>query len=205
MNNQFKKFNKIPLIISVCFLALSIVVYIVLYKNINLNNQLSEKAASDAKIEATKRQEIKTLDRSLKSTADERAMLDTHFVQSSDVVPLLDSIEKIGPMVKAKAAVTQVDISQDKQNLTVGVTVEGTFDSQYRFLTLLENSVYPLEIVSMDMQKTNDGTIPDIQPAATLSPDTTPEGQTMTLPPPTTTTLPRWSATYKIKLKSFLR
>ena len=79
-------------------------------------------------------------------------MLENHFTQSSDPVPFLNLIEKLGLDSAAKTTVTSVDISPDKASLLVGIKTGGTFESVYKFLNLLENSPYELEFVSMDIQ-----------------------------------------------------
>lgn len=182
MQTKFKKFNKVPLFISIIFFALSLSVFIFLYKNINNNVRISEQAATDGELEATKRTEIKSLLRSLEMTREEQVLLDTHFIRGTDVVPLLDSLEKLAPKTGAKAEVTQVNVSPDGASLTVGVNVAGTFESLYKFLVLLENSSFQFEIISMDMQKVSDGVVTE------------------------TTSLPaQWSSAYKLKLVTFLK
>lgn len=153
-----------------------------LYKNVQNNNKTSEEAEAQWQIETSKKNEIESLDRLLKVVEKERFLLDAHFIRSSDVVPFLDTIEKLAPQVNTKAEVTLVDISTDQTSLSVGVKAEGTFEGLYKFLTLLENSPYQLEFTSMSMKKTSEGIVSaeDAQ-------------------------IGKWSAVFKIKLLSFLK
>jgi len=156
MQNNFKKFKKVPLIISLCFLLLSCLGYLFLYKKIQDNNLTSRAIEAELQMDTSRKDEIKALDRLLKTVQEERVLLDAHFIQSSDVVPFLDTIEKLAPKVNAEAHVTLVDLSKDGSSLTVGVEANGTFASLYKFITLLENSPYELEFMSMNMQKLED-------------------------------------------------
>ncbi len=109
--------------------------------------------------EAVRRDEMRTLDSSVKLIEKERAELDTHFAKSSDIVPLLNTIESLAPKVGAKAEVTSVDILNYNMGLLVGVKASGTFAGLYKFMTLLENSPYELEFLSMQISKEGGVTI----------------------------------------------
>ncbi len=103
--------------------------------------------------EQTRQEDLKSLESSLKSVAPERAELETHFAKSSDVVPFLDMIEKLAVATGAEAEVEQVSVSDDKTSLIVNMKAKGSFDATYKFIRLLENSPYELEINSLNMQK----------------------------------------------------
>jgi len=159
MKNNFKKFQKAPLFFSIIFFLLSCLVFILLYKNIQNNNQIFEEAERQWQIETSKQDETKSLDRLLKMVERERALLNTHFIQSSDVVPFLDTVEKLASQVNAKAKITLVDISPEGLSLSVEIKATGIFESLYKFLTLLENSPYQLEFTLMDMRKVDKETV----------------------------------------------
>lgn len=180
MKKSFQKFKKIPFIIATALLLLSFFVFIFIYKNIQENNQTFDTKEAELQQETSKKEELRSLARSLKMVEPERALLESHFIQSSDVVPFLDTVEKLALQVKAIAEVTSVDISPNNTSLNVGVKATGTFESIYKFLTLLENSPYQLEIVSMGMLTNDSG-------GATEKTGTK-----------------EWSAVFKIKLLSFI-
>ncbi|MEO5635276.1 MAG: hypothetical protein ABIS26_02000 [Candidatus Paceibacterota bacterium] len=223
MKTNFKKFNKVPLLISLFFFLSTLGSYIFLYKGIEKNNKASEEAAAESQAETLKREEIKSLDRTLKASTTEQAIIDTHFIKAGDIVPLLDEIEKIASIVKTKAEVIQVDVAPDNNSISVGVNVNGTFEGIYKFLTLIENSNYQLEIVSMDIQRVSVPvqveTTPVIVPETTnpaTAPTPTSIGTDTTSTPPTITTpvppkiskmpkFPHWSSVFKIKLLSYLK
>src|SRR3989344_2196179 len=180
MQNHLTKFKKIPLIISIILLGLSFAIFIFLYKQIQNNDRISGEMERQWLDEANKREEIKSLDLMLKTIESERALLDSHFIKSSDVVPFLNLVEQLAKDAGAGAEVILIDILKDNSGLVVGINAKGNFEALYKFLTLLENSPYELEIISMDLLQSQAGDITDKK----------------NLPP-------QWSAIFKIKLLSF--
>ncbi|MBI5139780.1 hypothetical protein HZA26_04210 [Candidatus Nomurabacteria bacterium] len=181
MPNNFKKFKKAPLILSVIFFVFSSALFYFLYSQTVNNYNLSEKLEMDLREEISKRDQIKNLDRSLKMVEGEIAMLETHFIKSSDVVPFLDMIEKMAPRVSAKAEVSLVDLAKDNSSLVVEVKVEGSFEAVYKFLILLEDSPYELSFTSANIRRSSDGDLESENP------------------------IPKWSAVFKVNLLSFIK
>ena len=152
LNHMKNNFPKIPLILSAIFFVFFGFAFVFLYTKINDNNQKAEQGTIAWQTEALQRDEIKSLNHSIQMIADDRALLETHFAKSSDIVPFLDTIEKLAPEVGAKAEVSSVNTPADN-GLTVGLKASGSFEAIYKFLTLLENSPYELDFLSMDMHK----------------------------------------------------
>jgi len=146
-------FQKIPLLTSLIFFIFFCFAFIFLYREINNNNQKAEQNFTTWQIETRRRDDIRTLDRSLKESADDRAQLETHFAKSSDVVPFLDTIEKLAPKAGAKAQVDSVSTMANNTGLLVGLKVTGSFEAVYKFLSLLENSPYELDFLLVDIHK----------------------------------------------------
>lgn len=181
MTNNFQKFKKVPLFISIIFLLLSFSVFLILYMQIQNNNKKSEQAEIAWQDEANRRNEMKALDRSLKIIEEEKALLETHFLKSSDVVSLLDMVEKLASEAGAKAEVSLVDLLKDNAGLVVEMKASGRFEAVYKFLTLLENSPYELNFILIDMQKLGEEAGSDKKAAVSL-----------------------WSATFRVRLLSFI-
>ncbi len=178
-------FSKIPLSLSIIFFIFSSLALFYFYRETNKNNEESQSAEIQWQTETLRRDEIKTLDRSIKTIEDEKAQLETHFAQSSNIVPFLDTIEELGSKTSAKAEVASVNIVnilENRTGLMVGVKASGTFNSLYKFLTLLENSPYELEFVSMNMNRKTELEIGNKNIA-----------------------VPKWDAVFKIKLLSFVQ
>lgn len=179
---SFQKFQKLPLIFALLFLAVSSAAFIFLYRQIDSNTKIAAQAQTEWQAESDRRGEVESLDHLLTSTEAERGALESHFAQSSDVVPFLDTIQQLAVSAKATSAIASVAILQDKTGLMIDVNASGSFASVYKFLTLLENSPYELNFTSVDL-KTSEGLSADGK--------TTPTG--------------KWTADFQIKLLSFIQ
>lgn len=173
--------KKGPIIFSSILFLISCFVFFFVYKEIGKNVRVSEEAQIVWQTEADRRDEIKFFDRSMKAIETERILLETHFAKSSDIVPFLDTLEATADLANIKAEVSSVDIPKDKIGLVVAMKTFGSFSAIYKFLTLLENSQYELEILSLDLRKNE-------------TPDTREEGSVTS----------DWMAVFRIKLLSFI-
>ena len=173
-------FQKIPLFLSVIFFIVFSAIFVFLYGKINDNNQKAQQDMITWQQEASRRDQIISLDRLLQNIQGDRSQLETHFAKSSDVVPFLDTIEKLAPKVGAVAAVDSVVAGTDNTSLSVGLKASGSFESIYKYLTLLENSPYELDFISMDIHN--------------LAPDTSVKNVQSS----------KWEAVFKIQLLSFV-
>lgn len=175
-------FPKIPLFLSLAFFGISLSLFFYFYREINSNNKESQNQNLQWQSQALKRDEIKTLDYSMKIIEKEKTQLETYFTQSSDIVPFLNTIEGLARQMGAKAEVVSVDILKDNNGLMVGMKISGTFNGLYNFLTLLENSPYELEFVSMDIRRETE---PDVSSKNII--------------------VPKWGGSLRIKLLSFIQ
>jgi hypothetical protein len=170
--------QKVPLVISLILFIFLCFTFWFLYRAINSNNQKAEAGMITWQAEASRRDDITSLDRSLQEIAPDRMLLETHFAKSSDVVPFLDTVEGLAPKAGALAQVNSVNI--DNTGLIVELKALGSFESIYRFLTLLENSPYELDFISMDIHTAVQVTDKNVKS-------------------------PSWEAIFKIKLLSFVQ
>ena len=168
--------QKKSLILSVIFLIFSCFVFIFLYKDINSKKEMSQLAQEKWQTEAISRENAKSLINSVKIIEPQKALLETHFVQSSNVVPFLDTIEKITKDVGATAEVVSVDVAKDNPALIVEMNASGSFETIYKLIMLLENSPYNLEFISVNIKDSD-----------------TSVGKSS-----------QWTATFQIKLLSFI-
>jgi hypothetical protein len=151
--NTKKNSIKIPFTLSVFFLCISVSLFLFFYQTTNDNNKKAQTAEKEWQVEASRRDEIRTLYHSIQVIGEERSEIETHFARSSNIVPFLDTIEALAPRAGAVAEVTSVDILKGSPVLVVGMKASGTFSGLYEFLTLLENSPYELEFTGVDIQK----------------------------------------------------
>ena len=170
------KLPKIRILLAVGFFLCSLLLFDLLYGYVNKKNKAATTLERKWKVEELRRENVKNLERFLEEKGGEISMLDTHFVGSGDVVTFLDLIESLGKQAGSQSEVTLIDIPKDNSGLLVEVRSEGSFDSIYKFLRLLENATYELEIVSFEMS--------------------TSSGEEETYPV--------WNATFRIRLISFI-
>src|ERR1017187_7999453 len=93
MKNNFLKISRF---FSLIIFIFSCFVFVFLYRRTNQNNQKAELGTIAWQTETNRRDDITSLDNSLEQVAGNRALLDTHFAQSSDVVPFMNTIEQLG-------------------------------------------------------------------------------------------------------------
>ncbi len=146
-------FPKTQLILSLLFLGLSLFAFLFLYKKINENNEMSEQILTNWQMEANRRRDIELFNSAIKIVEKEKVSLGSHFAQSSDIVPFLDTIEKLALEAGTKSEVVAVSISKDNTELIVELKASGSFDSIYKLLTLLENSPYELDFSLVDVRR----------------------------------------------------
>lgn len=145
------KFKKIILIIPIALFLLCCSLFFFIFKEIKNNVKILEQSEVNLKEEALKREEIKDFDNLFKSIEQEKTLFETHFVQSSDIVPFLNTIEKIANSIGTKAEVSFIEIAKDNSGLILEMKNRGSFERVYKFLMLLENSPYELEFMSIEM------------------------------------------------------
>ncbi len=175
-------FPKIPLFFSIIFFVFFSLAFLFFYKAIKNNEKESQLKESEWRVETARRDETIALEHSIKVIQGERDQLETHFAQSSDVVPFLNTIEGLALPVGVKEEVTSVDVQADKAGLLVGMKASGTFNNLYKFLTLLENSPYELEFMEVDITRETASSAVNKKNAPA----------------------PVWDAVFKIKLLSFV-
>ena len=141
------------IILSFVFFLVSLGGLMFFYSTIKSKQGISEQKFTEWQVEAARRDEIKSLESSMKKIEEDKVILETHFAESSNPVPFLDTLEKLARSVNAENSVSAVDVAKDGKSLVVGMNASGSFESFYKFLTLLENSAYDMEFLSIDMQK----------------------------------------------------
>lgn len=148
MQNKFKKTS---LIISITVFLLCCVLFFFLFREIKNNIEISKQSLVDLEKEIARREEVKNFNNSFKSIEQDKTLFETHFAQSSDIVPFLNTIEKMALGVGTKAEVSFIEVAKDNTGLMIEMKDTGSFSQVYKFLMLLENSPYELEFTSVEM------------------------------------------------------
>lgn len=141
------------LILSLLFTIISCLIFYFFYNEILENKKSTEVLYNEWKTEENRREIIKSLDRTISKIQDKKSKIESHFVSSSDVVPFLDFFEKSAFLVNAKSEVSSVSIPNDNSTINVSLNVNGTFDSIYKYVNLIENAPYELQINSFTLNK----------------------------------------------------
>lgn len=175
--------TKNRIFLAVGFFILASLIFVFLYRETMDNHKISENSLAEWKKESSKQDETMSLNRSIASVTEKKNLLETHFAKSSDVVPFLDSLENLAKNVGVKAGVSLVDLPEKEDGLIVEMKVAGDFKTVYKFLKLLENSPYQLELTSVNLQNISQ------DETATKSPDKK----------------TGWEALLRIKLLSFIK
>ncbi len=171
-----KKHVIIQLSIAALLFIFSLSGFLVLHSYINKKNKEALDSEKSWSIEEARRANVKTLELFLEDEIKERNEIDKHFVKNTDIVSFLNTIEGLAPKAGAVAEVTLIDVPKDGAGLMVGVNSKGSFESIYKFLSLLENAPYELDFSSVSLKIVRGG-----------------EGESNT-----------WQATFKIQLLSFI-
>ncbi|PIR69051.1 hypothetical protein COX93_00830 [Candidatus Nomurabacteria bacterium CG_4_10_14_0_2_um_filter_30_12] len=175
-------FKKKSLIFSIIFFLFTCTIFVYLFLIVSKNKEVSEISQEKWQIETIHRENIKSLVSLVKSVESERSLLETHFVKSSDIVPFLDTIEKLAKNVGVNAEIVSVDIPKDNSSLVVETKVSGSFETIYKLILLLENSPYELQFVSVNIKGSD----------------------TQYIIIDKNNKVPEWTAIFKIKLLSFV-
>ncbi|MEX2052080.1 MAG: hypothetical protein WD991_00070 [Candidatus Paceibacterota bacterium] len=144
-------FRKIPFLISVTLLFVAVFAFSAIYMKTAENNREAEELIGQWRVELDRREEIKSLERSIQMFDVEMKSLDTHFAYGQDVVPFLNTVESLARATGADPEILSVATSEEEEILIVRMSAEGSFESLYKFLKLLENSPYELRFALVDL------------------------------------------------------
>ncbi len=151
------KSKKILLAVSIIIFLFFCIILFFVYKQTTNNMKTSEESQALLQKEISRREEIKSFNDSFKSIEVDKTLLETHFAQSSDIVPFLNAIEKMASSTGTKAEVSFIEIAPDGSGLLVDMKDTGSFSQVYNLLRLLENSPYELEFTSIEIHNATKG------------------------------------------------
>lgn len=152
MQKFAQKLKYLPTIIAIVVFVVGIASFFFLKKEINKKNEEANIIAVTVETETSNKNRIRQLGSFLDMSSVEIAELDTHFIYRKDVVPFLQFVEDLGSKAGLSAEVSSVDESADGQTLFVSADIEGSFVAVYKFLKLIENAPYKVEITTLDLQ-----------------------------------------------------
>ena len=175
-------FLKLPFSLSIALLIFSCLSFSFLYIKIKNTDTVSTQIFNKWQEENQKRNDLEYFDHLIKSIDQEKTLLNIHFAEASDIVHFLNTIEKLTIGAKAEAEVVFVKVLDTDKTLSLQIKTSGSFESVYKFLMLLENSPYELDLSSLEMQRVSADDATDNSKAKN----------------------PQWSVVFWVKLLSFI-
>lgn len=135
----------------------------------SLAGQIQDKKQSSTRVEEAKQQ--------LKNTESNEAAVQAYFVDTADVVPFLESIQKTGAQLGTKVSVDSVSAQQASPHtvLQLSLRVTGSFDGVMRTLGAIEYQPYDTVVssVALDTPGGTTGAVPQWSAAISLRIGTT--------------------------------
>lgn len=168
---------KYLLISNIVFLA-SLGAFWFLYNQVTENDRQTGELELAWQEESTKLYDLNSLSRTLKSINKEVFELDSHFVEKDNVVPFLAYLENLGNPIGVKTEINSVSSADDGggESVSANLNIQGNFSGVYKYITLLENAKYEIEILSLEMKRQDPTGVPN----------------------------PKWGASIRIRLLSFV-
>ena len=155
MKNFKNKFANNPIILAVAMLFLVTGAFFFLHKHIQTINAKALDIQSQTSQSVSEKREARALLDFFNENQSSIQELDTHFVKGVEIVDILQYVERLATRVNAVAEVSAVDVTKDGQSLFIDMKIRGGFGNIYKFINLLEQADYILEITSLDIQAVN--------------------------------------------------
>lgn len=184
INNMNQSHRKIPLflIALVCgFTAVTVLVYFVF---VIQKKSASVASASDelTQLEETRNARL-TLKKTLFTTEGERDTLSSYFVDSTNVVQFIETIEGFAAPTATRLEITNVEVVKEKKTLSLSILATGQFQNVYHLVRMLETMPVEISFSRLSLSRAGDGVE---APAGAVS-----------------NGLPLWNAAIDIELISF--
>jgi len=143
-----KNQTKNKLFFSIIFLCLAVFSFVFVYFKINESHNFNKEYLVVLEKEYYSKQELKALNNSIDLLKERKNFLEKYFAFSSNIVPFLDFLEGSAKKTGNRIEISLVDIPEKENNLIVEMKAEGSFESIYRFLKVLEHAPYQIDFLS---------------------------------------------------------
>ncbi len=120
----------------------------VMVKKVEQHNTELEKEARRLEVQESK---IIQLRKNVATAQESQDTLTSYFIDSNDIVPFLETLEKYGEQVGVLVKYNTVDIAKNPARLNLELMASGQFVNVYRFIALLESAPYHILINSSNM------------------------------------------------------
>ncbi|MBU3969048.1 hypothetical protein KJ991_02430 [Patescibacteria group bacterium] len=121
------------------------------------------KLRGDFLVELKKEKQLDLVKKIIKETETEQSNLNSCFVNSNEVVDFIKSIELISELAGVSIDIKSIGVEDSElikdisvETLAVGFVVQGSWNSTFKFLSLIENISYNATIDKMSISKFTD-------------------------------------------------
>ncbi|GEM_PF-1753551 len=143
---------QIVLIVLAILNIVAIFGYGFMFYKISTEKSRTAETLSLLKSEVKKESTLRFLAETLDKTTIERGKIDRYFVDIKGSAVFLERLQFFGKQAGVSVRLENVDI-EDKTVLRVNLATNGGFGETYKFLELLENTPYAIEVKSININK----------------------------------------------------
>lgn len=117
-------------------------------------NQETTVLYSTSHQQASDKEKIKELERTLKETEKDRIKLSEHFITKANAVSFIEQIEKVGRSAEVNLSVNSVsDDVKNNTGIQLSFSALGSFSDIYRLIALVEAMPYKISLKKTALQR----------------------------------------------------
>ena len=175
---------KIPLFLIALVCGFVAIVVFLYFLFIIQKKSTSVAIASDelTQLEETRNARL-TLKKTLLTTEGERDTLSSYFIDSTNVVHFIETIESFAVPTATRLEITNVEVEKEKKTLSLSILATGQFQNIYHLVRMLETMPVEISFSRISLSRAGNGVD---APVATVK-----------------NSLPLWNAAIDIELISF--
>jgi Tfp pilus assembly protein PilO len=143
---NFSGTTKRPLTVLIIVNIFLAVVSVYVFLVIRSNGRAVSSLKNSIQLELDREAKLKTMKEAVDATKDDRAKIDSFFIKKIDLISFIESVESLGKTTGAAVTIKAVNSSADPdnqaaiyENLTMNVSVDGSWNQLYRFTALIES------------------------------------------------------------------
>lgn len=126
--------------------------YVYLFYTVQKIGQHTAALTAETRTLEAEESEVGKLKKDLAANQARQPILVSYFIDASDPVPFLETIEGYGRATNVTVKFDTVDIKRAPNQLAVTLTSDGNFADLYRFMALVESAPYEFAITNADIR-----------------------------------------------------
>lgn len=148
-----KKKTYTILILTFLFMAVSIIIFTLLFSLIKNKNQNSSLINLEINQKIEDKKNLSNLERTIKDTNSQREILQSYILNEKNIDKFIDWLELNGENMGTEVVVNSVNSIGAKNALEVSLNINGDFNNVLKFIFFLENSNYKIDIKDLFLSK----------------------------------------------------